>query len=310
MEVEKNLAEQELVLEAYQDVYNLLRLSPQGISQKKLFEGLKHHDRKNLAEAINALFNESKIIIENIKTDPVIKLLSDKEVLKLRDLSGEEYRVYEIIIGCGSSGISLNELKSQIEIASTALQKIRGKLKKKQLIKDIPVPNMRNKKVMMGFEIEPSNELRGGFWCTNQQFDQSLIDVIGNRCVDYLEKQGMATRKEILVYIKSTGLVNNEIKEEDLQKVLNVLVFDDKIEVNNLDGIVNDSGSKYGVLLKKNDTILNSIKYKVSVDFFIDFTALESTPCAFCPVFEDCNVNNVVNPMDCTHMSSLFDELF
>ena len=36
---------------------------------------------------------------------------TDKDVLKIKDLSGEELKVYQIIIGTGGNGISLNELK-------------------------------------------------------------------------------------------------------------------------------------------------------------------------------------------------------
>lgn len=309
MEIEDLEKTEEYINDAFQDIVNILRVSPQGISQPKLFEGLKQHNRKHLAEALNILFDENKIIIENSLSDqPLLKLLTEKEVLKLKDLTGEEHRVYEIVIGYGNNGITLNELKNQIGITGNALQKIRKRLEKKLLIKNFPVPNTK-KKVIMGYEIEPSEELRGGFWCTNQQFDQNKIDVISNKCIDYLYKQKSATRKEILLYIKSTGLVNSDIKEENLQKILNILVFDDKLDLCSNDSIVYNSGNKYSVLLKKQDPILNLIKYKVSYDYYEDFYVLENSPCSYCPVFQDCKISNLINPNNCPHLESYFNEI-
>ena len=52
-------------------------------------------------------------------------LITLTENIKIKDLSVEELKVYQIIIGTGGNGISLNELKNQIGITGTALQKIR-----------------------------------------------------------------------------------------------------------------------------------------------------------------------------------------
>ena len=313
MEIENKEANEELINEAFQDIINLLRVSSSGIPQSKLFENLKQHKQQFLVEALNILFEENKLMIENSKSEgPLLKILTEKEVLKLKDLSPEEHRVYEIIMSSGDNGISLNELKNKIGITGTALQKIRKKLEKKLLIKNITIPNMKNKKVILGYDIEPSNELKGGFWCTNQQFDQTLIDVISNKCIDYLimQKNTGASRKEILLYIKSTGLVNSDIKEDDLQKVLNILVFDDKIDLCNCENLVIDTGSKYSLLLKKSDPLLNLLKYKVNIEYFEQFTAIENTPCSFCPVFQECNLNNIITPEKCPHLLNLSDELF
>jgi len=54
-------------------------------------------------------------------------------------------------------------------------------------------------------------------------------------------------------------------------------------------------------LLKKADPVLNNIKYKISSDY-VPKTILDCIPCNSCQVFEDCNVENKINPQNCKFM--------
>jgi len=90
------------------------------------------------------------------------------------------------------------------------------------------------------------------------------------------------------------------VKEDDIQKIINLLVFDDKIDVIFPD-ILYSSSNKLNVLLKKNDPILNNLKYKVSQTYEPN-SILNCLPCTYCPVFKECHVDNKVNPQDCPHM--------
>ena len=308
-------------------VESYLKLYPYGVEFNKLQTDLLL-DQAVIVEAINTLIEQNRLISEKSKTgEHVFKLLTEKELLKLKDLTEEDQRVYEVILSAGNNGITLNELKANLHITSNLLQKIRKKLEKKLLVKNITVPNMKNKKVILAYDIEPSNELKGGFWCSNQQFNKSLIDSISNKITEYLSKQENANRKEILVYIKSTGLVNEDIKEEDIQSILNILIFDDKIDIV-FTGSKFYEEKKYIQLLKKgnfnttnnnlsilndnnnnNNNSLSCIKYKIIPNYFEDLNILEYIPCTYCPIFNQCNINNIVNPLECVHMNYFYDEL-
>lgn len=299
--------EEDVEMSSLHEIISYLKLYPNGVTLNKMSTDLQL-DKTLMANSINTLFEQNRLIIENSKTEGnIFKLLSDKEFFKLRDLTGEDQRVYEIVISAGSNGITLNELKMQLGIAGNALQRIRKKLEKKLLIKNVTVPNMKNKKVILGYDIEPSNELKGGFWCTNQQFDKCLIETISGKIVDYLYKQKVANRKEILTYIKTTGLVSSDIKEEDLQNIINLLVFDDKIDIASGNELFDMS--KYSLLLKKQEAALASYKYKLIPNYLEDFNIIESVPCTFCPVFKFCHSDNVINPSECRHLAQFYDEL-
>ena len=53
----------------------------------------------------------------------------------------------------------------------------------------------------MLMEIEPSSEVTGGL-IGQENFNLELIEIIQNKVVEYLRKQGTATMKELTVYVK------------------------------------------------------------------------------------------------------------
>ena len=309
MEKEINLSIQEeiLIQDCKKEIQNILSVFQQGISKDNLVERLKDHKNKNIGIALQNLFFEHKVTID--KTN-IIKLLTERETQILGDLTPDEYKIYETIIGCGGNGISQNELKTSMKISGQLVSKVIKKFEKKLLIKKITVPN-NTKKVIIGYDILPSSKFRN-FWFNNQQFDQNLISCISDKICDYLNTENSASRKEIYVYIKNTKLIpiDKNFEESDLQKILNLLVFDDKIDIWNTDNFVLDNGNKYGVLLKGQENVLNLIKYKPSIEYFDEFTALENVPCSFCSVFHECNETSIVNPLDCPHLEKFGLELF
>ena len=86
-----------------------------------------------------------------------------------------------------------------------------------------------------------------------------------------------------------------------------MLVFDDKIELIFPDVFYNATNN-LNILLKKNEPILNNLKYKISSKYESK-SILESLPCTYCPVFKECHVENKINPQDCPHMQD-FLKLF
>lgn len=289
--------------QAEAEILKLLKAHPEGVPQSQIFTQQNFSDME-IIDALNNLFEFNKIVAEGTQDNKIFKILNEREQIKLRDLSGEELRVYDLIVSSGSNGITTNELRIQSGMSSNLLTKIKKRLEKKLLIKSLTIANMKNKKVLLAYEVEPNTELTGGFWCTDQQFDKNLIEVISAKCLDYLHKQKSATRKEILIYIKSTGLVQNDMKEEDLQKVLNILIMDEKIDLvksRNEIFLENTSSNQYSMLLKKNDNMLNQLRYKTS-GIYTPPNILNSIPCTFCPVIKECQIDNVINPKECPHL--------
>ena len=104
------------------------------------------------------------------------------------------------------------------------------------------------------------------------------------------------------MFARSLNLTQNgEIKEDDIQKILNILIFDNKIEP-----IFPESfsvGNKYSLLLSKNDNLLNLVKYQKNKEYKPK-SIFDSIPCSICPVIEECSLKNIVNPFECPHLKN------
>jgi DNA-directed RNA polymerase III subunit RPC6 len=290
-------------------ILSFLKKNPDGVTQEKLFSAIPI--KEDLIEgSLNALYSQNRINIIESSDGMIIKYLSEKEALKFRDLTKEEIAVYEIVMQSGSSGISTIEIKLQLKIDNTAyVNKILTKLSKKFLIKSFKVLNTRNKKVWMGIDVEPSTEITGGIWCNDQEFDNDKVSVFCEKCLEYIGTQKQIGRKELLFFAKTLNLEQkfSEMKEDDIQKILNILIFDGKIEPifpENIDARF--LGNKYELLLDKGNPDQESVRYRKIKDFKKN-NIFEYLPCFVCPTANECKINNVINPLDCPYNKVLFN---
>jgi len=284
---------------AEEQILQFLKKHPEGVTNEMLLNSI---DVKNeeIVEKLSSLIECSRVYISEINGEILFKYRTEREASKFRDLTPEEVHTYSLIIDSGPNGISTNEVKSKLGMNMNLLNKILKKLEKKLLIKSLKMVNMKNKKIWIGYDIEPSQEVTGGIWCSNQEFDKNLVEVIKQKCLEYLERTKIANRKDFIICIKSIGIIQSEIKEDDIQKIINLLVFDDKIEPI-FPNVSIKLSNKMNILLKKNEPILNQVKYKIS-SAYEPKTMLNSLPCTYCRVFRECQIGNVINPIDCPWM--------
>lgn len=292
-------------------VLSFLKSNPDGVSQDKLTSAIPFKEEL-IVDSLNNLISANRISVIDSLEGMIFKYRSEKEALKFRDLEKEDIAVYEVIMQSGSNGISTVDIKTKLDIKFTAqLNKMLTKLTKKFLIKSLKVLNTKNKKVWIGIDVKPSQEITGGIWCNDQEFDDDLVKVICEKCTEYIEKQKSVSRKEILLFAKSTKLAERttDITNEQIQQILNILVFDGKIEP--IFPVNIDSkflGNKYTLLLDKKHPQLDLVKYK-RIKEYDNSNIYQYLPCFVCPSFNECKVNNSVNPIDCLYNKGLFNHI-
>jgi DNA-directed RNA polymerase III subunit RPC6 len=290
-------------------VLSFLKSNPDGVSQEKLTSAIPFKEDL-IADSLNSLISQNRISIIESGGDMIFKYRSEKEALKFRDLTKEEIAVYEVVMQSGNSGISTIDIKIKLKIDNTTyVNKILTKLSKKFLIKSLKVLNTRNKKVWIGIDVEPSTEITGGIWCNDQEFDNDKVSVFCEKCLEYIGTQKQIGRKELLFFAKTINLEQkfSEIKENDIQKILNILIFDGKIEPIfpvNIDAKF--LGNKYALLLDKDNPDLDSIRYR-RIKEYKKNNIFEYLPCFVCPTFNECKINNAVNPIECPYNKVLFN---
>ena len=297
---EKNISEK---------VLSFLKSNPDGVAEEKLTSAIPFSEEL-IVKALNYLIALNRISIIDSSEGTIFKYRSEKEALKFRDLTKEEIAVYEEIMQSGSNGICTNDIKIKLKIDNTTyINKILNKLKKKYLIRDLKVLNTKNKKVWIGMDVEPSQEITGGIWCNDQEFDDSLVKVMCEKCAQYIGTQKQVSRNELLLFAKSMNMIKNsqEIKEDDIQKIINILIFDGKIEP--IFPVNVDSkflGNKYALLLDKGHPEQELIRYR-KINECKTNNIFEYLPCFVCPSFNECKTDNVVNPVECQYNKILFN---
>jgi DNA-directed RNA polymerase III subunit RPC6 len=300
--------------EIIEKIITLLKNNPEGVSINKITTEIPFKDEE-IVNNLNILIENNRINVFDNPSDgqATFKYRTEKEILKFRDLTKEEIAVYEIIIQSSNKGISLNDIKNKIRIDNTTyINKILNKLVKKYLIKSLKLHNTKNKKIWIGYDIEPSEEITGGLWYNeNQEFNDNLVNVLIEKCYERICSQKYTSQKELLLFLKSTNLTNkqNEINEDNVQTILNILIFDNKIEAIFPENLIYNVTNKYSLLLSKNEDILNKIKYKKN-NVYNPNCIFDCIPCSICPVFKECQSNNVVNPIDCPHLKQFMEVPF
>ena len=292
-------------------VLSFLKSNPEGVSQEKLTSAIPFSEN-SIVESLNYLISLNRISIIESPEGMIFKYRSEKEALKFRDLTKEEIAVYEVIMQSGNNGISTVDIKIKLKIDNTTyINKILTKLSKKFLIKSLKVLNTRNKKVWIGIDIEPSQDITGGIWCNDQEFDSQFVNVFCEKCAQYIGTQKHVSRNELLFFAKSINLTkkDQEIKEDDIQKILNILVFDGKIEPIfpvNID--TKFLGNKYALLLDKGHPEQELIRYK-RIKENKDNNIFDYLPCFVCPSFNECKLDNIINPLECPYNKVLFNHI-
>lgn len=296
---EVNYALEEQILE-------FLKKHPEGVNNESLLSTIDAGN-EDIVEKLGYLIDSNRIFITESNGEQLFKYRSEKEASKFMDLMPEDIQTYALIIDSGANGISTNELKMRLKLNTNHLNKILKKLEKKILIKSLKMLNLKHKKIWIGFDIEPSLNITGGAFCSNQEFDKDLIEVIKEKCLDYVKRSKIVSRKDFMVYISSLKILSTELNEDDIQKIINLLIFDDKLDII-FPNLAYNMQNKMSILLKKNEPVLNTLKYKLSPNY-IPKAIMDSVPCTYCPVFKECKIGNVINPKDCPWMDE-FIKLF
>eukprot|EP00878_Enallax_costatus_P029657 GHUV01032197.1.p1 GENE.GHUV01032197.1~~GHUV01032197.1.p1 ORF type:complete len:205 (+),score=34.22 GHUV01032197.1:295-909(+) len=201
--------------------------------------------------------------------------------------------IYQVIKQAGNLGVWTRDMKMRTNLSQPQISKILKVLEGRNLIKSIKNVNNPSKKLFICSELEPSTEVTGGAWYTDQQLDREFIDVLRETCYKLIERSESphASLADIADFINSKGLARVELKEDDIQTLLNTLIADGRIEP-----------------LEDTDSSGEAIdRYRPAVLQVPATTALTSIPCGVCPVFDECQEGAKISPDTCKYYQTWLD---
>lgn len=302
-------------INAEQRILELCAQNPDGISDSQLQKSMPQVSTGQRVGALNRLSSLGKLdFLTSAKLGTVYRLKDNLDLSSALSSNNsgdmEEKLVFSIIKESGNKGIWIRDISTKTNVKSTALNKTLKSLETKKLIKSVQSVNASKKKMYMLFDLEPDRSITGGAWYSGKEFESEFVEILNEQCFHFLleRKQQVQQKylndpimrrtssfvlsKEIRDYIKNLGISRVELSTDDIETILNTLVYDGKVEKS--------------VVSKQNEQLSS---YR-AVDSILDAkkgTGFVRMPCGICPIIDNCHPDGIINPQHCVYMKEWLD---
>ncbi|ODM99489.1 DNA-directed RNA polymerase III subunit RPC6 [Orchesella cincta] len=281
-------------------ILELTKEFPKGIPDKIVQNDMPAITGPERASAINNLLALGLLDLYKQGNDLLYKLKPKvTEPDQMKNADSEEKVVYDIIKEAGNMGIWIRDIRVQSNLLMTQLNKIVKSLESKKLIKAVKSVSASKKKVYMLYDLEPHRSLTGGAWYSDQDFESEFVTILNQQCYRYLcdKKEranstplefgpkaariiALTSLDELHKFISNLGISKVELTKEDIETILNTLIYDGKVE-----------------RVFKEDK-----KMFIAIDSYVDTAGYTQVPCGVCPVAEHCSERGAINPSSCIYM--------
>ena len=208
----------------------------QGVSDEDLQKILSFWKGGVRMEIINDLLDKEQITLhteggEGENGICYFKRVSEEEMLKKRGLSSEDRLVLQVIEAAGNCGMWTKEVKQKTNFPQVKVTKIFKTLESRKLIKSVKHVAQQNRKVYMKYDLEPSREITGGAWFTDQEFDAVFVKIMRDQCRDFIRKEKRLTLQDVYEHIVESKISNVNLRKEDVIQIVDTLFYDGDVEM-------------------------------------------------------------------------------
>ncbi|CAF0812065.1 unnamed protein product [Brachionus calyciflorus] len=298
---------------AEQRILELCAQNPDGVSDTMLQQDMPQINAQQRLAALNRLLSLGKLdLLKSPQLGIVYRLKDNLDINSALSSTGDvdEKLVFSIIKESGNKGIWIRDISIKTNVKSTALNKTLKSLETKKLIKSVQSVNANKKKVYMLYDLEPDRSITGGAWYSGKEFESEFVEILNEQCYHFLVQRkeqmdekfandpvmrktsSFVSSKEIRDYIKNLGISRVDLSTEDIETILNTLVFDGKCE--------------RSVMTKQNE----QIGLYRAVNSVLDpkkGSNLIRLPCGICPLIDNCYIDSIINPQQCVYMKEWLD---
>ncbi|KAF3824641.1 hypothetical protein GH733_009975 [Mirounga leonina] len=289
-------------------IIELCHQFPHGITDQVIQNEMPHIEAQQRAVAINRLLSMLRRLLDY----PVSLCLFNSILFpcsKMKGSDNQEKLVYQIIEDAGNKGIWSRDIRYKSNLPLTEINKILKNLESKKLIKAVKSVAASKKKVYMLYNVQPDRSVTGGAWYSDQDFESEFVEVLNQQCFKFLQTKAETAREskqnpmiqrnssfasshEVWKYICELGISKVELSMEDIETILNTLIYDGKVEMTIIAAKEGTVGSVDG-----------HMKLYRAVNPIIPPTGLVRAPCGLCPVFDDCHEGGEISPSNCIYMT-------
>merc|ERR1712062_477590 len=229
-----------------------------------------------------------------------------------RGFDNEEKLIYQIIEDAGNKGIWIREIRNKCSLPMGQENKVLKSLEGKKLIKAVNSVSAGKKKVYMLYNLEPDSTVTGGAWYSDQDFESEFVDILNQQCFKFLEQKSQeaqsmkidpllkrnrsyASSHQVWKYISELGISKVTLSIQDIETILDTIIFDGKAEMILVADTspASTSSAAPPTAEEGQKKLYRSIKPLVSVP------GLMRVPCGVCPVVRSCFPGGAVSPQTC-----------
>ncbi|XP_076656597.1 RNA polymerase III subunit F [Halictus rubicundus] len=298
-EQDGNVADANSLEALEQKIIELAQTKPKGISDKDLTAEMPGLQPAQKAQIINKLLSQGHFDLFKQGGSLLYRLKDPSKAKVAKGADNEEKIVYTIIEEAGNKGIWIRDIRFKSNLMPTQLNKILKSLETKKFIKAVKSVAASKKKVYMLYNLEPDTSVTGGAWYQDQDFEAEFVDVLNQQCYRFLEKKReqinscrggpiaarnitFASSKDVWKFISDLGISKVKLSVEDLEMILNTLVYDGKVE-----RILSDDGNNL---------------YRAVEPLLLAPGLIKST-CGVCPVRKNCCDIGDITPTKCQYIT-------
>jgi len=300
-------------MEVETKILQLCKQNSKGISDAIIQSNMPDMTVQQRVEAINKLLKGGQIELLKSGDTLLYRSKDSSAAAKTRGFDNEEKLIYQIIEDAGNKGIWIRDIRNKCSLPMVQVNKVLKSLEGKKLIKAVNSVSAGKRKVYMLFNLEPDASVTGGAWYSDQDFESEFVDILNQECFRFLEQKSegsvnmnldplvrrnrsYATSEEVLKYISDLGISKVTLSIQDIETILDTIIFDGKAEmiiVSDSSSTSSSTGGRSEVVQKK---LYRSIKPLVSVP------GLMRVPCGVCPVVRNCYPGGLVSPQTCIYL--------
>ncbi|KAI5996988.1 RNA polymerase Rpc34 subunit-domain-containing protein [Pisolithus albus] len=205
--------------------------------------------------AINFLLGAGMFkVLANAGGVTAFRAVAKNEIEIKKDMTPEEAMVLSHVQASGNEGIWTKHLKAKTELHQTVIDRCLKSLVQKQLVKSIKAVRHPTRKIYMLAHLEPSVELTGGPWYTDNELDVEFIKLLSSACLHYIRDRSFPKQsskrvaqnqirlyaigaapsypsaQQIQHFLSKSKITETELGVEHVEMLLRVLELDGEIE--------------------------------------------------------------------------------
>ncbi|KAM5246236.1 DNA-directed RNA polymerase III subunit RPC6 isoform 2-T2 [Ctenodactylus gundi] len=242
-------------------IIELCHQFPHGITDQVIQNEMPHIEAQQRAVAINRLLSMGQLDLLRSNTGLLYRIKDSQNAGKMKGSDNQEKLVYQIIEDAGNKGIWSRDIRYKSNLPLTEINKILKNLESKKLIKAVK-----------SVAAEAARESK----------QNPMIQ----------RNSSFASSHEVWKYICELGISKVELSMEDIETILNTLIYDGKVEMTIIAAKEGTVGSVDG-----------HMRLYRAVSPIIPPTGLVRAPCGLCPVFDDCHEGGEISPSNCIYMT-------